>query len=97
MCWIPGFSSGLFPFSTMGWPKQTADLERFYPTSLLETGNDIIFFLGHPNGDDGHQTHRFAPHFEPRILHSIKIVNAPCVCLKLLFMFLPSEKRYKQS
>lgn len=38
------FSSGLFPFSTMGWPKKTADLENFYPTSLLETGNDIIFF-----------------------------------------------------
>lgn len=38
------FSSGLFPFSTMGWPEQTADLAKFYPTSLLETGNDIIFF-----------------------------------------------------
>ena len=38
------FSSGLFPFSTMGWPQQTADLAKFYPTSLLETGNDIIFF-----------------------------------------------------
>lgn len=38
------FSSGLFPFSVMGWPQQTADLQRFYPTSLLETGNDIVFF-----------------------------------------------------
>lgn len=38
------FSSGLFPFSVMGWPENTQDLQKFYPTSLLETGNDIIFF-----------------------------------------------------
>ena len=38
------FSSGLFPFSVMGWPDTTADLKAFYPTSLLETGLDIIFF-----------------------------------------------------
>ena len=38
------FSSGLFPFSVMGWPQATADLAKFYPGSLLETGNDIIFF-----------------------------------------------------
>jgi len=38
------FSSGLFPFSTMGWPEQTADLESFFPGDLLETGGDIIFF-----------------------------------------------------
>eukprot|EP00560_Eucampia_antarctica_P005612 CAMPEP_0197833000 /NCGR_PEP_ID=MMETSP1437-20131217/17227_1 /TAXON_ID=49252 ORGANISM="Eucampia antarctica, Strain CCMP1452" /NCGR_SAMPLE_ID=MMETSP1437 /ASSEMBLY_ACC=CAM_ASM_001096 /LENGTH=1069 /DNA_ID=CAMNT_0043436719 /DNA_START=40 /DNA_END=3249 /DNA_ORIENTATION=- len=38
------FSSGLFPFSVMGWPDKTADLEAFYPTSLLETGSDILFF-----------------------------------------------------
>lgn len=38
------FSSGLFPFSVMGWPDSTADLKAFYPTSLLETGLDIIFF-----------------------------------------------------
>ena len=38
------FSSGLFPFSVMGWPDQTDDLKAFYPTSLLETGLDIIFF-----------------------------------------------------
>ncbi|MBS4101673.1 valine--tRNA ligase [Tsukamurella paurometabola] len=38
------FSSGLFPFSTMGWPEQTADLAKFYPTSTLVTGYDIIFF-----------------------------------------------------
>lgn len=38
------FSSGLFPFSVMGWPKQTKDLEQFFPGSLLETGNDILFF-----------------------------------------------------
>jgi valyl-tRNA synthetase len=38
------FSSGLWPFSTMGWPRQTADLKRFYPTDTLVTGFDIIFF-----------------------------------------------------
>jgi len=38
------FSSGLWPFSTLGWPERTADLERFYPTSVLFTGYDILFF-----------------------------------------------------
>lgn len=38
------FSSGLFPFSVFGWPEKTEDLEAFYPTTLLETGHDIIFF-----------------------------------------------------
>ena len=38
------FSSGLFPFSSMGWPDDTVDLQRYYPTSLLITGHDIIFF-----------------------------------------------------
>lgn len=38
------FSSGLFPFSVFGWPDQTEDLKLFYPTSLLETGHDILFF-----------------------------------------------------
>lgn len=38
------FSSGLWPFSTLGWPEETADLKYFYPTSVLETGYDILFF-----------------------------------------------------
>jgi valyl-tRNA synthetase len=38
------FSSGLWPFSTLGWPENTADLEMYYPTSTLVTGFDIIFF-----------------------------------------------------
>ncbi|GIJ75329.1 valine--tRNA ligase [Virgisporangium ochraceum] len=38
------FSSGLWPFSTLGWPEQTDDLKRFYPTSVLVTGYDILFF-----------------------------------------------------
>ena len=38
------FSSGLWPFSTMGWPEQTADLNTYYPTSTMVTGFDIIFF-----------------------------------------------------
>ncbi|RZU52544.1 valyl-tRNA synthetase [Krasilnikovia cinnamomea] len=38
------FSSALWPFSTMGWPEQTAELAKFYPTSVLVTGYDILFF-----------------------------------------------------
>jgi valyl-tRNA synthetase len=38
------FSSGLWPFSTLGWPDQTDDLKAFYPTSLMITGFDILFF-----------------------------------------------------
>ena len=38
------FSSGLWPFSTLGWPEQTAELAKFYPTSVLVTGYDILFF-----------------------------------------------------
>ena len=41
------FSSGLWPFSTLGWPQTDpppSDLARFYPTTILETGHDILFF-----------------------------------------------------
>ena len=38
------FSSGLWPFSTLGWPEETPDYQYFYPTSILETGYDILFF-----------------------------------------------------
>jgi valyl-tRNA synthetase len=38
------FSSGLWPFSTLGWPEATPDLARYYPTSMMETGYDILFF-----------------------------------------------------
>ncbi len=38
------FSSGLWPFSTLGWPNETPELKTFYPTSVMETGHDIIFF-----------------------------------------------------
>ncbi|KAF2750725.1 valyl-tRNA synthetase-like protein [Sporormia fimetaria CBS 119925] len=38
------FSSGLWPFSTLGWPKETVDLKELFPTSMLETGWDILFF-----------------------------------------------------
>ena len=38
------FSSALWPFSTMGWPEETAELKKFYPTSVLVTGHDIIYF-----------------------------------------------------
>ncbi len=38
------FSSGLWPFSTLGWPDKTPDLQYFYPTTMMETGYDILFF-----------------------------------------------------
>jgi valyl-tRNA synthetase len=38
------FSSGLWPFSTLGWPEETNDLRRFYPSSVMETGYEILFF-----------------------------------------------------
>jgi valyl-tRNA synthetase len=38
------FSSGLWPFATLGWPEKTPALETFYPTSIMETGPDILFF-----------------------------------------------------
>ncbi len=38
------FSSGLWTFSTLGWPEKTPDLEAYHPTSVLETGHDILFF-----------------------------------------------------
>jgi len=38
------FSSGLWPFSTLGWPQETPDFNYFYPTSVMETGYDILFF-----------------------------------------------------
>lgn len=38
------FSSGIFPLTVLGWPDETQDLKTFYPTSVLETGHDILFF-----------------------------------------------------
>jgi len=38
------FSSGLWPFSTLGWPEKTSDLKNYFPNSVLETGYDILFF-----------------------------------------------------
>jgi valyl-tRNA synthetase len=38
------FSSGLWPFSTLGWPEATPDLQRYYPNTVMETGYDILFF-----------------------------------------------------
>lgn len=38
------FSSGLWTFSTLGWPEETEDLKRYHPTTILETGTDILFF-----------------------------------------------------
>ncbi len=42
--WIPGSVLALWPFSTLGWPDKTPELDYFYPTDVLVTGYDIIFF-----------------------------------------------------
>ena len=47
------FSSGLWPFSTLGWPENTPDLQRFYPTDVMETGLRYFLFLGGAHGDVG--------------------------------------------
>ena len=44
MCIRDRFSSALWPFSTLGWPEKTEDLDYFYPNDVLVTGYDIIFF-----------------------------------------------------
>jgi valyl-tRNA synthetase len=43
------FSSGLWTFSTLGWPDETEDMKIYHPTNVLETGYDIIFFWGCSN------------------------------------------------
>ncbi len=67
------FSSGLWPFSTLGWPEQTQDLQRFYPSSVMETGYEILFFwvarmVFFGTGDDGRAPvpHRLSPRHRPR-------------------------------
>ena len=54
------FSSGLWPFATLGWPENTPDFQRYYPTSLLITGYEILF-LGSAHGHDGYPLHRQGP------------------------------------
>ena len=44
MFWIRGFSSSLWPITTLGWPNNTAELKEYFPTDVLVTGFDIIFF-----------------------------------------------------
>ena len=51
------FSSALWPFSTMHWPTGSKELATFYPTQVLVTGFDIIFFLGRADGHDGAEVH----------------------------------------
>jgi valyl-tRNA synthetase len=51
------FSSALWPFSTLGWPDTTPELQKFYPTNVLITGFDIIFFWVARHDDDGPEVH----------------------------------------
>ena len=65
------FSSGLWPFSTLGWPDDTADLRTFYPTSVMETGHDILFFWVARMIMFGHRVHRPARPFHTVYLHGL--------------------------
>jgi valyl-tRNA synthetase len=64
------FSSGLWPFSTLGWPEETPDYKYFYPTSVLETGYDILFFWVARMIMSGPGIHRQAP-FHTVYLHGL--------------------------
>jgi valyl-tRNA synthetase len=79
------FSSGLWPFSTLGWPDETPDLQKFYPTSVLVTGYDILFFwvarmmmfglyaMGDRKPDDAIPFHTIALHGMVRDEHGRKM------------------------
>ncbi|WP_027892811.1 valine--tRNA ligase [Calidithermus chliarophilus] len=64
------FSSALWPFSTLGWPDRTADLEKYYPTDVLVTGYDIIFFWVARMQMSGYQFTGRAP-FHTIVLHGL--------------------------
>ena len=64
------FSSALWPFSTLGWPEQTADLQKFYPTDVLVTGYDIIFFWVARMQMSGYEFTGKAP-FHTIVLHGL--------------------------
>ena len=56
-------SSALWPFSTLGWPDKTEDLDYFYPTDVLVTGYDIIFFWVIRMVFSGYAAYRKGHHF----------------------------------
>ncbi|MER3481771.1 MAG: valine--tRNA ligase, partial [Meiothermus sp.] len=64
------FSSALWPFSTLGWPDRTQDLEKFYPTDVLVTGYDILFFWVARMQISGYQFTGRAP-FHTVVLHGL--------------------------
>jgi len=64
------FSSALWPFSTLGWPQETADFKRYYPTNVLVTGYDIIFFWASRMAFQGHHFTNQAP-FHQVLIHGL--------------------------
>ena len=64
------FSSALWPFSTLGWPEQTEELDYFYPTNVLVTGYDIIFFWGVRMVFSGYEHTGKAP-FDTVLIHGL--------------------------
>ncbi|MEV5602087.1 valine--tRNA ligase [Streptomyces sp. NPDC052299] len=65
------FSSGLWPFSTLGWPEQTESLAKFYPNSVLVTGYDILFFWVARMMMFGLYINKDVPPFEKIVLHGM--------------------------
>ncbi|MEV6745944.1 valine--tRNA ligase [Streptomyces sp. NPDC051080] len=65
------FSSGLWPFSTLGWPEQTDSLAKFYPNSVLVTGYDILFFWVARMMMFGLYVNEGVPPFETIVLHGM--------------------------
>ncbi|MFF3951939.1 valine--tRNA ligase [Streptomyces sp. NPDC001890] len=65
------FSSGLWPFSTLGWPEQTDSLAKFYPNSVLVTGYDILFFWVARMMMFGLYINKDVPPFETIVLHGM--------------------------
>ncbi len=67
------FSSALWPFSTLGWPEKTPDLEKFYPTNVLVTAYDILFFWVARMMMFGNEEARKA-----QILHMLSVLGTRC-------------------
>ena len=65
------FSSALWPFSTLGWPEKTQDYEYFYPTDVLVTGYDIIFFWVIRMVFSGHRADRAKCPSTPCLIHGL--------------------------
>jgi len=78
------FSSGLWPFSTLGWPNKTDDLEKLFPTSVLESGWDILFFWMARLVYPCEARSRRPPHLYPALKSMLTTCRMVMLSLKLL-------------